>query len=463
MSYVNAFLLLLTLCSTIVFKTQGVGEMLFIASGAVLLFLALTWQKVSRPGKIFIAINIVMLVLFWGDGVDRAIVEQGFSRVILFSAFMIALVFLRVAAKRSLIISRCGNFLINQKPGKRYAVLSYGSCLLGAILSFGALNLMGQVIANGNTLEAAKGDSRIHLIRLQRMVLAMLRGFSTLPLSSPFSISMALVLSIIPALEWQSLIPLSLVFAIVLIGLGWIMDYRAYPPPKSGAGLIAGQRKNFQAVLAFIVIVLCLFGLSGGLSMYMGYGLPTSILLVSPLFGLVWFLIEGGLSGFGLKSVSMQFSQNLGQELNAMSSEVAVIGGASFTGSLVAAIIPADLVQSLTGSMGLEGFALAVFCALMVTGTSIVGVSPFVSVTILASTFANVAAFGLSPYVLALSLLIGWAMALNASPLTISTILIGRILDCRPRDITLVWNLRYSCAALSAVIAILYVFHLIYD
>jgi hypothetical protein len=462
MQFLNAFLLLLTLCATIVYKTHGPVEMLYGASAAVLIFLALTWKKISRAGKIFIVINIAMLVVFWGRGVDLALVEHGFGRIILFSAFMVGLIFLRVAAKKSRIISRCGSFLINQKPGARYAVLSYGSCLLGAILSFGALNLMGQVIANGNTLEAAKGEERIFAIRLRRMVLAMLRGFSTLPLSSPFSISMALVLSVIPSLRWQSLIPLTIVFAVVLIALGWLMDTLAYPKPAPPSGA-RKYDNHWGAVVSFIFIVLGLFGLSATISITFDYGLPTSIMILSPFFALGWFIIELGLTGMSLRKAASFFFSSLKDELNGMSSEVAIIGGASFTGALVAAIIPTDLVQAFSETMGVSGFALAVFCILVVALISVVGVSPFVSVTILASTFADVETFGLSPYVLALSLLTGWALALNFSPLTISTIIIGRILNCRPSDVTLNWNRNYCFAALGVIVAILYVFHIMYD
>ncbi|NVK19937.1 MAG: hypothetical protein HWE30_14655 [Methylocystaceae bacterium] len=463
MIYIKSFLLLLTLAATVLFKTQHMDVMLYVASCAVLIYLALSWFKVSLPGKIFISLSGVLLLAFWGRGVDFTVVEQGFSRVALFSAFMVGLVFLRVAAKLSDVIARCGRFLINQKPSARYAVLTYGSCLLGAVLSFGSLNLMGQVIVNGNTLEAAKGDSRIHLVRKKRMVLALLRGFSTLPLSSPFSISMALVLSIVPSLKWQSLVPLSISIAVALIALGWFMDYRTYAKAQAANAQTSYESQHGGAVLIFVAIVLTLFGMSATLSMTFNYGLPVSIIILSPFFAVGWFLLEEmfnkGVSETGI----LMFAKSMATELNAMSSEVAVIGGASFVGALFSAIIPIELVQDFSQFLGLHGFPLAVFCMLAVMLTSIVGVSPFVSVTILATTFSDVTLFGLSPYVLATSLLVGWALTLNVSPLTISSIIIGRIIECRPSDITLRWNGLYCLIALGFMVATLYGFHLAYD
>ncbi len=463
MSLINSFLLLIILGGTILFKTMGSDYLFLLSSGSMVLFLLLTWQKHSLAGKIFISVNIVLILVFWGRGVDEAIIRQGFARVDLFIAFMVALLFLRVAAKKSPIISRCGEFLINQKPSARYAVLSYGSWLIGAVLSFGALNLMGQVISNGNTLESAKGDERIHLIRKKRMVLAMVRGFAALPLSSPFSISMALMLSLIPSLRWQSLLPLSLSVAFLLIALGWVMDYRAYAYARSRVPEVDEGKRDIASIFSFILIILALFGSAASLSQFLGYGLPTSILMLSPVFGVVWFLLEGRAKNANPFSGINNFWKELKTELNGMAAEVAIIGGASFLGALTAAIVPVGAVQSFSETLFLQGYPLALFCMAAVMLTSLVGVSPFVSVSILGATFSNVAVFGLSPYVLAISLLMGWFLALNASPLTISAIMVGRILQCRPRDITLFWNGRYSLCALVLSGALLYIFHHFYD
>jgi hypothetical protein len=463
MTYLSSLLLIVVLGATVIFRTQGAGSLLLVSSVAIVLFLGMTWKQHSRAGKIFIIANLVLIAAFWGRGVDQVVIETGFDRVSLFSAFMIALLFLRLAAKRSAIIAKCGHFLVNQRPSARYAVLSYGSWLIGAVLSFGALNLMGQVISSGNTLESAKGDARIHQIRKKRMVLAMMRGFGALPLSSPFSISMALMLSLIPTLRWQSLLPLTLGVAISLIALGWLMDTRAYAYAKARAPEITDRKKDISALLKFILIVIVLFGASATFSQVFGYGLPTSILIMCPIFGILWFMIEGMIGGASMPTLSLAFPRDLMAELGGMAPEIAVIGGASFLGALVSGILEPQAVQTISQMLYLHGYPLALFCMMVVVFTSLFGVSPFVSVSILGATFSDVTVFGLSPYVLSISLLIGWFLALNASPLTISAIMVGRILGCEPKDITLRWNGRYSIAAAVFGAAVLYGFHILYD
>lgn len=463
MNHISSILLIIVLAATIIFRTQGTETLLIASSIAVVLFLAMTWKKHSRAGKIFIIANITLVSIYWGQGVDWTVIKVGFDRVNLFSAFMVALLFLRVAAKRSDIIARCGHFLVHQKPSARYAVLSYGSWLIGAVLSFGALNLMGQVISSGNTLESAKGDTRIHQIRKKRMVLAMMRGFGALPLSSPFSISMALMLSLIPALRWQSLLPLTLGVAVSLIALGWLMDTRAYAYAKGRAPDVTHRKKDILALFQFALIVIVLFGASASFSQAFDYGLPTSILIMCPIFGMMWFMLEGTIGGSGVTTLSVAFPRDLMRELGALAPEIAVIGGASFLGALVSGILEPETVMAVSKTLYLHGYPLAVFCMAVVVLTSLVGVSPFVSVSILGATFSDVTVFGLSPYVLSISLLIGWFLALNASPLTISAIMVARILNCEPKDITLRWNGRYSIAATVLGAVALYGFHLLYD
>ncbi len=463
MKYLSALLLIVVLAATIIFRTLGMDVLLLVSSVAVVLFLVLTWKQHLLAGKIFISTNLALVAVFWGRGVDGAVIELGFDRVNLFSAFMVALLFLRVAAKESGIITRCGHFLVNQRPSARYAVLSYGSWLLGAVLSFGALNLMGQVISSGNTLESARGDERIHLIRKKRMVLAMMRGFGALPLSSPFSISMALMLSLIPTLRWQSLLPLTLGVAIALIALGWLMDFRAYAYARGRVLEVTHRKEDVVALFLFVLIVLVLFGASASVSQVFDYGLPTSILILCPIFGVLWFVTEGMLGGSALTKLCFGFVRDLIKELGGIVPEIAVIGGASFLGALVSGILPIEAVQSMSEALYLHGYPLALFCMIVVVFTSLFGVSPFVSVSILGATFSDVAVFGVSPYVLSISLLIGWFLALNASPLTISSIMVGRILGCEPKDITLRWNGSYSLAAMTFGAVALYVFHVLYD
>lgn len=458
----QTFLLLFSFVLTIYYGVGGAEVSLLISGGALLLYLAFGWRKVSLAGKSFVIVNLCFLVGVYFHQQLYEFVALGLSRVQIFSAFLIAVVFLRIAAKSSEMVRTCGEFLINQRPEARYAVLSYGSCVLGGILSFGALNLVGQVIVKGNTLEMSNGDSRIQGIRLKRMSLALLRGFSTLPISSPFAISIALILSIVPSVSWQSLLPVSIGFSVVLIALGWGIDTISYPKIPTGSSYMRKGIKGGRSVVLFLSLIAALFALSAAVSHWGGYSLPMAIILTCPLFGFLWFIVEG-IGNTPFLDGCRKFTTDLSDELNTMQTEIAVICCGSFIGVLLSGILSPEMLSKAVGMFGVQGFMLALAACLAVILSSLVGVTPFLSVTLIGSAFGNSEVYGLSPYVFALSLLLGWAFVLNLSPFTVSSILLGKVLGCRPKELSLEWNFVYSLIGLVIALVGLFSIQFLFD
>ena len=68
--------------------------------------------------------------------------------------------------------------------------------------------------------------------------------------------------------------------------------------------------------------------------------------------------------------------------------------------------------------------------------------------TIFASAFQGVPDVGIPTEVLALALMAGWAIGVNASPLTASAMIIADMVDRTAREVTRDWNGRYVVRAL---------------
>lgn len=49
--------------------------------------------------------------------------------------------------------------MVRQPPGRRYLALALGSHLIGLVLNFGVLPLVGAMVVKGNTAEAAGATS----------------------------------------------------------------------------------------------------------------------------------------------------------------------------------------------------------------------------------------------------------------------------------------------------------------
>src|SRR3546814_9012071 len=101
------------------------------------------------------------------------------------AAFMVLLALLRDGAATSDAVLRLGRYLTRQPPGRRYLAIQGGGHLLGIVLNFGALSLLGPLIHRGLRAGAAAGERHLLAIREQRQMSAPARGFSWCGVWSP--------------------------------------------------------------------------------------------------------------------------------------------------------------------------------------------------------------------------------------------------------------------------------------
>ena len=80
-----------------------------------------------------------------------ALFLAGWRRGASYGAFFFALTTLRDAAETSPLVRRCGQHLVAQPPGRRYAALTGGGHLFGIILSYGAIELLAAMVMRANT------------------------------------------------------------------------------------------------------------------------------------------------------------------------------------------------------------------------------------------------------------------------------------------------------------------------
>src|SRR5690606_22659834 len=90
----------------------------------------------------------------------------------------------------------------------------------GLLLNFGVLNLLGPMIRRG----VESGDPALAEIREQRQISAIMRGFPTILLWSPATITQALMISLLPGLQVAVLVSLGLVLTFILLFVGWAED-----------------------------------------------------------------------------------------------------------------------------------------------------------------------------------------------------------------------------------------------
>src|SRR5690606_30980710 len=150
----------------------------------------------------------------------------------------------------------------------------------------GVLSLLGLMIRQRNSLAAAGGNDELRQVRERRMLLALLRGFSATPLASPLSIAMAVLLSVLPGLEWVQLLLLGLTTAAILLTFGWVID--RITAPRHLAHLVPPTRghRDPAALVGLVTLVLSVFGLAVVIETTASLPLNRAVLVALPLAGM---------------------------------------------------------------------------------------------------------------------------------------------------------------------------------
>lgn len=444
---------------TTLLRALGLIDTLAIAGHvALVVYLIAEWPRLPRANKgLIVAAVAAALALPVFVAEPLPILRQAFDRATYYATFMTALAFLREAASTSPLVRRCGYLIINQPPAKRYLTLSSGSLLFGIILNIGAINLLGVMTSRSNTLRAAGGNADIQLARKRRMAVALLRGFSTTPLASPFSITLVVVLSSIPGLRWYDVLPLGFLIASVVLAFGWWLDRRTAPVHLRSLVPALDQRVSWGPLAKFVALVLSIVGVAFGLELLLGTSLVLAILLSAPLIGLVWMAVQRGRYGpwRALRYASARLVRRSVVLFPSLRAEVGVLGGAGFLGVLLAAMLPPDLIRDALTGLHLTGPVVAILMVAVVLVGSHLGLNPIVTVTLIAAALPDPQALGVAPALLGVAFMSAWCLAVNSSPMTASVLVLSRLAEVSPGTLGYRWNGAYTLGAFGLVALVL--------
>lgn len=438
-------LLATVLTGTLLYQLANLEPALWVAGVALILFIVVRWRRLPQSPRILVGLALFSGVFLpWAED-PWGVLRTAFDRAGYFSTFLIALSFLRLAAQRSRMVRRCGALAVNQPPGRRYGILSYTTALFGLILNFGVLHLLGLMVTRGNTLAAANGQVRVQRTRQRRMSLAMLRGFAALPMTSPFSITLALLLTIIPGLRWQDILPIGFVTAALLILIGWILDFR-HNPRRAPPGMANATRHySWRPAVQLVGLIGLLTCSAFLLETRTDLSLTLAVILTSPLVGIGWLAWQGNRAGMpgALVLLGRRLKSDIPNQVAPLSGEVSLLAGAGFLGAAISGLVTESQVLWLVSALHLDGYFLLIAAMVLTVALGQVGFNPIVSVTLLASALQPVTAFGLTNELLALGLMSAWCLTVNSSPFTISVSIVGYLSQVSPRHLAWNWNRRY--------------------
>lgn len=109
-----------------------------LAALTVPVFLIAAVPRSSTSRLLFVAVGLALAVIAISTRADwQAMTFAALRSAAFIAAFFTALTFLRHASVTSPAIRRCGLYLADQPPGRRYAALTTGGHLFALILNYG--------------------------------------------------------------------------------------------------------------------------------------------------------------------------------------------------------------------------------------------------------------------------------------------------------------------------------------
>ena len=424
-----------------------------LAGMAILVFLILEFPRQRRYAQVlFLALTGIGLIGVATAADPVGLFLAAWRRGAAYGAFFLALSSLRDAAETSKLVRRCGQHLVAQPPGRRYAALTGGGHLFGIILSYGAIELLGAMVMRANTLQAAGGSEAVRSLRTRRMLMAIYRGFAVMNCWSPLNLMTAVVSTAVPAAPMRMLLPIAFVVSVGMAAIGWLEDRLSAARMATSGGRRPATTESWSIhlrILALVGLVMLLAELG---SIGLGVSLVAAVTLTVPLVGLGWAIVQAWrfVSGANhLARTAGVLRRRAGRfflRVPNFRSEATVLAGSGFMGVAVGGALPAAGLAPFIAHLPPIAVPLLVPVILIATGQ--LGLNPVAVIALLGAAMPDPAAFGISPAILAFSCMLGWGLGVSMTPMSASAITTARWAGVSPWTVSTAWNAAFTFSAL---------------
>lgn len=399
-------------------------------------------------------------------------VGKALDRAAFLAAFMILLALLRDGAVTSPSVLAVGRYLTRQPPGRRYIALQTGGHLLGVILNFGCLSLLGPLIQRGVRAEQENTKdqtaSEITEIRERRQMSALTRGFSWMIAWSPTAITQAFVPLVLSGVQAGRMAAMGGAITLVFFLAGWLEDrIRGARIRKKLAALgqlpvpnpMAFPKTDFWR---FAAVCLALATISGGVIVSTGSATVPALMLTAPLVTAIWICLQnmtaqGGVLR-GLQATRDRGHEIVTQSIPNSSPEALTLSVAGYSGIMAAGLTDAQALATLFGLEAVQPLVIYLVVAALVPLASNLAIPSMLVVTFLGSLFSALPELDLDPTILGFSLVMGWGLNLLASPFSATSLVLSRVTGIPGTRISWHWNGLYSLISYAIVAVFLTVF-----
>ncbi|MEM7524438.1 MAG: hypothetical protein AAF360_11910 [Pseudomonadota bacterium] len=332
------------------------------------------------------------------------------------AAFLMAFIFLltmvQEAARTSRDIAAFGAYLTRQPPGRRYASLFWGTNLMGVLFNLGAVNLLTPLVRKG--LDARDLSPEVRAISEGRQISAILRGFAWNVIWSPTALAGLALLELIEGIDRRLWTGWGLAVTAVMFVAGLTED-RLIARRRLGrpSVVVAGPPFPRAACLGFLTVVAALFLGVWGVVALSGETIVAGLMLTCPALMAGWLFAQAR----GAPGPAVAAARDLViARLPMIAPVAATLAFSGFLGRVAAALTPAADLAMGVGLYEAPDLALLSLLPLLLAALSFLGVSPIMLAVFFGSLFGALPEPPAGPTLIALSLSIGWSLAMLLSP-----------------------------------------------
>lgn len=400
----------LVLCGVAIMQVfwQPVGWQV-VAAFLAAAFLALEFRNTSTIQRLvgYTLAGGGLLLGFMADQ-GTGVLLDGIASSLKFLLVFFAVAWMQIPAKTSPTLVAARQFVLDQPAGRRFLILGYAAHFLGAFLNLSALTLLSDMVARPK-------DQRLK----DRLAVSLMVGFTSASSWSPFYVSVTVVLAALPGLKWVDIALPGLVMGITVVAVTALID-RIFVrgtrprPPKGPRVENANWRKLSLLLGALMVSVV-------GLESYFHLSIPVVLGLLAPPFAVIWLFISKG-----RQHEAPGLPRRVVATLPSLRGEALIFIGANLFGTGVSRMMDPAAVADLLNIGAWPDLAKPVALAAFIIFVGGIGLHPVVLVILVGSVLPP-EVFGMPPIVMALVMLGTWGLSTTSSPVSGTTLVVGRL------------------------------------
>jgi len=409
-----------------------------LAAGLTVLFLVLEIFNAPPTPRIIgvLLIGAGLAAAAYGGQLEAAALD-GFARSKTFLLLFFAVAWLQIPARESPALQAARQVITSQPPGRRFLIAALGVHTLGSVLNLAGLSLVATMI-----------DRRLDAGLLKRLSTALMLGFTSASCWSPFYVSMVVVLTALPTVQWIDVAPFGFLFAMMGVFGGFLYDRVLH---RRGAVGGAGEpvRLSSQNKIRVIGVLGSLAVLVVGLVEMAQISIPVALGLVAPPFALIWTAsMTPGRSTWATHMWGL--ARQVVGGLPALRNEVLVFVGATVFGVGVSTLIPAENLGPLLDVWLPSIDARLVALTFGVAALSMIGLHPVI-VVILVGEVLPPDVLGAPDWVIGVALLGVWGLSTMINPYSATTLYLARVSGVSAYTMAWRWNPPFVFIAISMI------------